>query len=93
MGNPSEAQKPDVSSWVDKRVGTEGEGESGGNSASAADEQVYAPDSASVDPSSPQIYDESVDALPDELLERSMDPVVQGGVNQQAAMRQIKNRI
>ena len=93
LGNPSEAQKPDVSSWVDKRVGTEGEGESGGNSASAADEQVYAPDSASVDPSSPQIYDESVDALPDELLERSMDPVVQGGVNQQAAMRQIKNRI
>ena len=93
LGNPSEAQKPDVSSWVDKPVGTEGEGESGGNSASAADEQVYAPDSASVDPSSPQIYDESVDALPDELLERSMDPVVQGGVNQQAAMRQIKNRI
>ena len=64
-------------SWVDKRQtqsSEQNQNTSGTGTGNTAPEQVYTP--PETDGTSP--YDEE-DALPDELLDRSMNPVVQGG--------------
>ena len=89
LGNSSTAQRPDVSSWVDKRTGSDESGTGSGGETrvdSGSNEPVYSPSSPSTDPSV-HMYDETSDALPEELLERSMEPVVQSGT------QQVKSRI
>ena len=85
LGGSSAAQRPDVPSWVGNRLDESSNGSgmtensNSGSDSSASNEAVYAPDSSSVNPSAPSVYNEGADALPPELLERSMQPVVQGG--------------
>ncbi|MBP5343578.1 MAG: hypothetical protein J6Y85_00670 [Alphaproteobacteria bacterium] len=93
--NSPNAKKPDIDSWVDKRTGSNSDSDtSNSNSNSGSDEPVYAPPSSSADSTGTNPYAEQ-DALPDELLERSMNPVTQGGVaeEKEVARRRMNNSI